>query len=87
MCLKKQCLKRSITERTNLRRGRFDEIKRKEQTTNNELFKAYFTDYQSPSNMYTKLSKTKGVVNEVRVDSIKKILSKLQRIIDLYTER
>ena len=80
-------MKRSITERTNLRRGRFDEIKRKEQTTNNELFKAYFTDYQSPSNMYTKLSKTKGVVNEVRVDSIKKILSKLQRITDLYTER
>ena len=80
-------MKRSIAERTNLRRGRFDEIKRKEQTTNNELFKAYVTDYQSPSNMYTKLSKTKGAVNEVRVDSIKKTLSKLQRIIDLYTER
>ena len=87
MCLKKQYLKRSIAERTNLRRGRFDEIKREEQTTNNELFKAYVTDYQSPSNMYTKLSKTKGAVNEVRVDSIKKTLSKLQRIIDLYTER
>ena len=80
-------MKRSIAERTNLRRGRFDEIKREEQTTNNELFKAYVTDYQSPSNMYTKLSKTKGAVNEVRVDSIKKTLSKLQRIIDLYTER
>ena len=80
-------MKRSIAERTNLRRGRFDEIKRKEQTTNNELFKAYVTDYQIPSNMYTKLSKTKGAVNEVRVDSIKKTLSKLQRIIDLYTER
>ena len=87
MCSKKQYLKRSIAERTNLRRGRFDEIKRKEQTANNELFKAYVTDYQSPSNMYTKLSKTKSAVNEVRVDSIKKTLSKLQRIIDLYTER
>ena len=86
MCLKKQCLKRSITERTNLRRGRFDEIKRKEQTTNNELFKAYFTDYQSPSNMYKKLSETKSAVNEVRADSIKKVVSKLKRIIEYATK-
>ena len=42
---------RSITERTKLRRGRLGEIKRKEQNINNELFKRYFTDYQSPSNM------------------------------------
>ena len=46
-----------------------------------ELFKAYFIDYQSPSNMYKKLSETKGVI-EVRVDSIKKVLSKLKRIIE-----
>ena len=59
-----------------------DEIKRKEQNINNELFKEYFTDYQSPSNMYKKLSETEGAVNEVRVDSIKKVLSKLQRIMD-----
>ena len=32
--------------------------------------------------MYTNLSETKDKVNEVRVDSIKEILSKLQRIID-----
>ena len=60
-----------MTERTKLRRGRFDEIKRSEQNINNKLFKLYFTDYQSPSNMYKKLSKAKGLVNEVRVDSIK----------------
>ena len=72
---------RSIAERTKLRRGRLDEIERKEQTIN-KLFKAYFTDYQSWSNMYKKLSETKGTVNEVRVDSIKEVLSKLQRIID-----
>ena len=46
------------------------------------MFKAYFTDYQSPYNLYKKLSETKGAVNEVRVDSIKNVLSKLQRIID-----
>ena len=73
---------RSIAERTKLRRGRSDEVRRKEQNINNELFKKYFTDYQNPSNMYKKLSEKKGAVNEVRVDSIKKVLSTLQRIID-----
>ena len=47
-----------------------------------ELFKAYFIDYQSPSNMYKKLSETKGAMIEVRVDSIKKVLSKLKIIIE-----
>ena len=46
------------------------------------MFKAYFPDYQIPSNMCKKLSETKGAKNEVRVDSIKKVLSKSQRIID-----
>ena len=73
---------RTITERTKLRRERSDEIERKEQNINNELFKAYFTDYQSPSDIYKKLSETKGAVSEVQVDSIKKVLGKLQRIID-----
>ena len=50
------------------------------------MFKAYFTPYQSPHNLYKKLSETKGAVNEVRVDSIKNVLSKLQRIID-YTPK
>ena len=73
---------RSIAERRKLRREGLDEIKRKEQNINNELFKEQFTDCKSPSNMYKKLSETEGAVNEVRVDSIKKVLSKLQRIID-----
>ena len=72
----------SITERTKLRRGRFDEIKRKKLDINNELFKAYFTGYQSPSDMYKKLSKTKDAVNEFRGYSIKKVLSNLKRIIE-----
>ena len=36
--------------------------------------------------MHKKLSETKEEVNEVRVDSIKEVLSKLQRIID-YTSK
>ena len=43
---------RSIVERIKSRKGRLDEIERKEQNINNELFKEYFTDYQNPSNMY-----------------------------------
>ena len=79
---KEAMFERSIEERINLRRERLDKIERKEQNMNNELFKAYFTDYQNPSNMYKKLSETKGAVNEVRVDSVKKtVLSKLQRVI------
>ena len=50
------------------------------------MFKAYFTDYQSPSNMYKKLSETKDEVNDVRVDSIRKVLRKLHRIVD-YTPK
>ena len=46
------------------------------------MFKVYFTDDQSPSNMYKKLRETKDTVNVVRVDSTKKVLSKLQRILD-----
>ena len=77
-------LERSIVERTKLSREWLDEIKIKEQNINNELFKKYLTNYQSSSNMYKKLSETKAAVNEVRVDSIKKVLSKLQRIINMY---
>ena len=75
---------RSIAERIKLRRS--DETERKEQNINNELFKAHFTDCQSPSCMYKKLSETKDAVNEVRVDSIKKVLSKLKIIIS-YTPK
>ena len=57
----KICLKeRSIAKRIKLRKEKFGEIKRKEQNINNELFKAYFTDYQSISSMYKKLSKTEN---------------------------
>ena len=77
---------RSIVERIKLRRGRSDEIERKEQNINNELFKAYFIKYQIPSSMWKKISEKKDAVNDLRVDSIKRLLSKLQRIID-YTPK
>ena len=62
---KETMFEKSITEITKLRRGRLDGIERKQQNRNNELFKVYFTDYQIPSNMYKKLSETKGAVNKV----------------------
>ena len=76
MCLKKRKMsERSITERTKLRKERVDEIKRKEQNINNELFREYFTNYHSPSVMYGKLRETKGAVNELRVNLIKDVLT------------
>ena len=115
---KETVLERSIAEITKLRKGRSDEIERKEQNINNELvhfphlylyqhlflcslivslffeitilvcslfllWKQFcFTGHQNPSSMYKKLSETKGALNEFWVDSIKKVLTKLQRIID-----
>ena len=35
-------------------------LKKKEENTNNEMFKAYLTDYQSPSSMYKKLIETEN---------------------------
>ena len=70
---------KSIAERTKLRRQRFDEIKEKEQNINSDLFKEYFK-YQSPSNMFKELDETKNTeTNKIKVDSIKKPLSKLQK--------
>ena len=82
---KETIFERSIEERIKLEKEKSDEIERTENNINNQLFKAYFTEYQSPSNMYKNLSKTKRAVNKVWVDSIKKVLSKLQRIIDYAT--
>ena len=50
----------NIVERIKLRKEGFNEIKTKEQNINNKLFKAYFTDYQSPSCTCRKLSETEN---------------------------
>ena len=73
----------SIAERLKLRRERTNGIKRKEQTINNELFKEYFSDDQSASNVFKKLCEGKHAeINKTQVDLIKKVLSRLQRTID-----
>ena len=58
---KETMFERNIAEKKKLRRGRLDKIKIKEQDINNELlFKEYFTNYRSPSNMYEKLIETEN---------------------------
>ena len=57
-------------------------LKGKEQNINNEFFKTYFTDYQSPSSMYKKLREPENTeINKTGADLIKKVLTKLKRII------
>ena len=83
---KETIFERSILEKTKLRE-RLDEIKEKEQNINNLLFKEYFTDYKSPSNMSEKLIETEDAeVNKIKADFIKKILSKLQKTVDCVTK-
>ena len=70
---KETMFKRSIAERIESRKRRLDEIERKEKNINNELFKIYFTDYQSPSNMWKKLREIENAeINKTKVDFIKK---------------
>ena len=72
---------KNIADRIKLRKQRFDE-QEQEQDINNDLFKEYFK-YQSPSNMFKELDETKSTeTNKIKVDSIKKTLSKLQKTID-----
>ena len=80
---KETMFERSIAERIKLRKERSNEIQRKEQNVNNVLFKAYFTDYQSLSSMYSKLSETENTeINKIRVNLINKVLTKLKRTIE-----
>ena len=47
------------------------------------MFKKYFTDYQSPSNIYKNLSETENAeINKSKVDFIKKVLNKLKKTVD-----
>ena len=70
---------RSIAEGSKFRREKIAEIEREEKNINNELFKEYFTNYQSPSNMYKKLRETEGIRNEDRVYLIKQVLKKMKK--------
>ena len=70
----------NIAERAKLRKQRLDEIKQKEQNIHNYLFKEYFTNYQSPSDMYNKLSDaTKTEEHNIRINLIKSSLIDLKK--------
>ena len=71
-------LEESIAGRIKLRKERIAEIEGEEKNINNELFKKYFTNYRSPSDMYKKLRKTEGTRNENQVYLIKEVLNKIE---------
>ena len=45
------------------------------------MFKKYFTNYQSSSDMYKKLRETEGERNEDQVYVIKKVLNKMKKTV------
>ena len=58
------------------------EIEKEEKNIDYELFNRYFTNYQSPSDMYKKLRKTESKKNHEQVYSIKKVLNKMKKKIE-----
>ena len=76
---KETLFERSIAKRITLKKQRTSKIKRKEENIKHGFFREYFTNYQSPSDMYEKLRETEGAVNEHQVDLIKKILAKMKK--------
>ena len=55
------------------------EIKEEEKNVNNLLFNYYFTNYQSPSNMYKKTRETNSKRNKDQVYWIEKILNEIKK--------
>ena len=53
-------IEESIAERVKLKNNRIAEIKKIRKNIYNELFKKYFANYQSSSDMYKRLCDTKG---------------------------
>ena len=72
----------NIAERTILIKEMVAEIEKEEKNIDYELFNRYFTNYQSPSDMYKKLCKTEGKENDEQVYSIKKVLNKMKKNIE-----
>ena len=70
---------RNIAERSKSRRGKIAEIEREEKNINNKLFEEYFTNHQSPSDMYEKLCETEEKRNDNRVYLIKNVLNKMKK--------
>ena len=72
-----------IAKRLHLRRKKIAEIEEEEKNINNELFKKYFTNYRSPSDMYKKLLETEGKKKQNQVYAIKKVLNKMKKLIEM----
>ena len=83
--LKKTIVERGISESVKLRRRRIAEIE-EEENINNELFEKYFTNYQSPGDMYKKLGKAEREWNEERVFLIRNVLNKMKKTIENVSE-
>ena len=76
---KKKIVERSIGESVKLRRRRIAKIEEEEENINYKLFNEYFTNYQSPCDMYKKLRATEGERNEDQVYVIKKVSNKMKK--------
>ena len=50
------------------------------------MFKKYFADYRSSSDMYKKLRKTEGKKNEYQIHLIKKVLNRMKEAIKNVSE-
>ena len=72
--------KRSIAERVKLRRPRLNEVKKIEENINNDLFSHYFS-YSSPNNQRSRLDNAQGEINKNQVHLIKKMLTKIKKIV------
>ena len=73
----------SVGKRVHLRREKIAEIE-EEKNINNELFKKYFTNFRSPSDMYKELRETEDKENEDQVDQvylIKEVLNRMKEAI------
>ena len=75
---KKTIVEKNISENVKVRR-RIDEIEEEGQNIDTKLFKAYFTNYRSPSDIYKKLCETEGERNEDHIYVIKKVLDKIKK--------
>ena len=72
---------KSIAERVKLKNEKIAEVKKEEKNIDYKLFKNYFTNYQSLSDMYKKLCDTGGKKkkNEDQVCLIKEVLNKMKK--------
>ena len=50
------------------------------------MFKKYFTNYRSPSDMYKKIRETEGKKNGDQVYLIKRVLNRMKKIIEKVPE-